>query len=350
MSIYSLIKPLLFSLPSETAHNLTLKILKQTHQTPWLWRMVPKSSHARDPKLSTKVAGLQFPNPIGVAAGFDKNAEVYREMGNMGFGFVEIGTVTPQPQAGNPKPRMFRITKDNALINRLGFNNEGVLEISARLNDKPESLIVGGNIGKNKNTPNERASADYLYTYDRLYPKVDYFTLNLSSPNTPGLRELQNKENLKRVLTDVQENNQRQTMPKPLFLKIAPDLTEPQILEILEIINDQAISGIIATNTTVNREHLQTSHQKLQKIGSGGLSGQPLKAPSTNVIKFIRESTGPHLPIIASGGIMTAGDALEKFEAGANLIQLYTGLVYEGPALLKVILDTMSKRTANLQR
>jgi dihydroorotate dehydrogenase len=280
--------------------------------------------------------GLEFPNPIGLAAGLDKNALLIDSWEMFGFGFIELGTITPLAQDGNPQPRLFRIPQDKALINRMGFNNDGMLVIAERLKNRSSKIIVGGNIGKNKVTPNEEAASDYVKCFNTLYPYVDYFVLNVSSPNTPGLRALQEKEPLLELLNAVQSANAKMPKAKPILLKIAPDLTEEAILEIVEILHESKLDGVIATNTTIDRTALTADSKQVEEIGAGGLSGAPLTKKSTEVVRLLRKHTS--LPIIASGGVMTADDAMEKFNAGANLVQLYTGFIYEGPSLVKQIL------------
>ena len=291
----------------------------------------------KDPKLEREVFGLKFPNPVGLAAGFDKNALLVDEFSHLGFGFIEIGTVTPRPQPGNDKPRLFRLPQDQAIINRMGFNNQGAETAAHRLKYRQSNIIIGGNIGKNKDTPNEQALRDYEKCFDALYDVVDYFVVNVSSPNTPGLRELQDKEPLTELLAAVQRKNQAKPEPKPLLLKIAPDLTDSQLDDIVEIARETKLAGIIATNTTISRENLETHLADIQEIGAGGLSGKPLKERATEVIKYLRGKLPETVRIIGVGGIMTAEDAIEKLNAGADLIQLYTGFVYEGPALIKAI-------------
>jgi len=303
--------------------------------------------------LETEVFGLKFKNPVGLAAGFDKNAEMMGEMANLGFGFVEVGTVTPLPQPGNPKPRMFRLKEDAALINRMGFNNLGVDVVAERIrqyrqtalrtsNLKPQALnlIIGGNIGKNKITPNEDAVNDYVKCFDRLFDVVDYFVVNVSSPNTPGLRELQEKEPLKILLQTLQQRNFKNGISRPILLKIAPDLSNEQLDDIIEIVVESKIAGVIATNTTINREGLTSSKNQNE---TGGLSGKPLTNRSTEVIRYLSEKSKKAFPIIGVGGIHSAKDALEKLEAGASLVQLYTGFIYEGPGLVKQICKALLK-------
>jgi dihydroorotate dehydrogenase len=286
-----------------------------------------------DPGLERRLFGLLFKNPVGLAAGFDKNAMLFDEFSNYGFGFVEVGTVTPLPQPGNPKKRIFRLKKDEALINRMGFNNEGVEVVAERLRKKKTDIIIGGNIGKNKVTPNERAIEDYLICFEKLFDVVDYFVVNVSSPNTPNLRALQDKEPLKELLQTLQDENHRKKTPKPILLKIAPDLTDSQLMDIIDIVNTTKIAGVIATNTTIARDGLKSEH----KGETGGLSGLPLAKRSTEVIRFLAEKSGKSFPIIGVGGIHSASDAREKLDAGADLVQLYTGFIYEGPGLVKRI-------------
>ena len=277
--------------------------------------------------------GLDFPNRIGLAAGFDKNAILFRELSAFGFGHIEIGTVTPLPQPGNPKPRMFRLPQDLGLINRMGFNNNGVKAAAAQLNNRPSGLIVGGNIGRNKATANEHAENDYLICFRELFPVVDYFVVNVSSPNTPGLRELQEKEPLTRLLKNIMQVNNAMTVPKPVLLKIAPDLSDPQLDEIIGIVTECGLQGIIATNTTISREGLKSGIEE-----TGGLSGAPLRQRSTEVIRYLRKHASKEMVIIGAGGIFNGQDALEKLQAGADLLQVYTGFIYEGPGMVKRIL------------
>ena len=278
-----------------------------------------------------------FENPVGLAAGFDKDAEIFDELYSFGFGFVEIGTVTPMPQSGNPKPRLFRLKEDNAIINRMGFNNDGIEAVIARLRRKKSTIIIGGNIGKNKVTPNENAVDDYELCFEKLFPYVDYFAVNVSSPNTPGLRDLQDKEPLTALLNRLQEVNVIKEKRKPILLKISPDLTNSQLDDIVQIVTETGIDGIIATNTTTDRHGLETDGDKLVTIGSGGLSGHPVKSRSTEVIRYLSNRSKKSFPIIGVGGIHSVEDALEKIQAGADLIQIYTGFVYEGPSLIKRI-------------
>jgi dihydroorotate dehydrogenase len=312
------------------------------------------------PKAGTQYSlfNIEFQNPVGLGAGFDKNARYLKELECLGFGFVEIGTVTPLPQAGNDKPRLFRLPKDKALINRMGFNNDGVKEVAERLKEwkdsqeaavrsqekKNSQLIVGGNIGKNKITRNEDAWKDYEICFSALHPYVDYFVVNVSSPNTPGLRELQEKELLRKILTHLQTINATQILPKPLLLKIAPDLTQEQIDDVIDLALEIKLDGLVATNTTISREKLITYNSILETIGAGGMSGLPLKQRSTEIVKYIFEKTGGKIPVIASGGIFTGADAKEKIDAGASLVQVWTGFIYEGPGIVKKICKSLNEQ------
>jgi dihydroorotate dehydrogenase len=339
----SIIKPLLFSLNPEQAHHFANSLLKLVFSLPGASFATEKKFKVKHPALEKTVFGIKFPNPVGLAAGFDKDAKMYKEMGYLGFGFVEIGTVTPRPQSGNPRPRLFRLVKDNAIINRMGFNNEGVKAAAQRLKKRSPGLIIGGNIGKNKDTPNENAFDDYKICFEELFPFVDYFVVNVSSPNTPGLRELQEKAPLKAILKGLQNLNLTKSSPKPILLKIAPDLTDNQLDDIIEIVKETGIAGVIATNTTIERKDLKTEQDFIGAIGPGGLSGKPLRGKSTEVIKYLSEKSAKGFPIIGVGGIHSPEDAIEKLEAGADLIQLYTGFVYEGPALINKINKALIK-------
>jgi dihydroorotate dehydrogenase len=344
--MYSLIKPILFKFDPEQVHHFVTKNLKRFNSAPGgsalsrsLWRV-------EDQKLEKEVLGLKFKNPVGLAAGFDKNGEYISEMANLGFGFIEVGTVTPLPQPGNDKPRMFRLPADEALINRMGFNNKGVdmaaERIAAYRKNQPEAqkgLMIGGNIGKNKNTPNEEAVSDYIKCFDRLFDVVDYFVVNVSSPNTPGLRALQDKKPLTEILSTLQQRNNKNGIRKPILLKIAPDLTNEQLDDIIEIVADTKIDGLIATNTTISREGLISPDSVVKE--AGGLSGKPLTQRSTEVIRYLADKSNRAFPIIGAGGIHSAEDAIDKLNAGASLIQLYTGFIYEGPALIGRINNTL---------
>jgi dihydroorotate dehydrogenase len=338
----SFLKPFLFLLNPEKAHHFTFFCLKNLLRIPGMKSLLRKMYVVADPGLETIVAGIRFPNPVGLAAGLDKDAKMVDEFAALGFGFVEIGTVTPVAQPGNDIPRLFRLPADEALINRMGFNNEGSAAAAARLKGRASGIPVGGNIGKNKNTPNENAADDYERCFRDLYNVVDYFVVNVSSPNTPGLRALQEKEPLKKLLLQLQVLNAELSLNsnsknKPVFLKIAPDLTDSQLDEIIEVVKDSRINGIVATNTTISREHLITNKSKLDAMGNGGLSGKPVSKRSTEVIKYLHQKSGGKIPIIGVGGIHSVNDALEKLQAGAFLVQLYTGFIYEGPELVKRI-------------
>lgn len=339
-----IIRPILFLVDAERIHHLVFRLLKTVGWLPGAKTVLSGVFDYRKSKISRDLFGIHFKNPVGLAAGFDKDARLIDELGSLGFGFIEIGTLTPKPQPGNDKPRLFRLPKDKALINRMGFNNEGVFAAVARLKKRRSDVIVGGNIGKNKITPNEKAFDDYGICFEALYEYVDYFVVNVSSPNTPGLRELQEKEPLKQLLTHVKRLSNAKAKPKPVLLKIAPDLTNEQLKDIVEILQVTKTDGVIATNTTISREGLTTSKEEIMRIANGGLSGAPLKQKSTDVIRFLRKELGPSYPIIGVGGIMTPEDALEKFDAGANLIQLYTGFIYEGPSLIKEINQRLASR------
>jgi dihydroorotate dehydrogenase len=337
VGMYGLAKPFLFMMQPETAHHFAFSNLKWFFRLPFVKGYFRSRYRMDHPLLKKQVAGLSFPNPVGLAAGFDKDAKLFGELGEMGFGFVEIGTVTPKAQPGNDKPRLFRLVKDAALINRMGFNNEGAEAAARRLRKRNPGLIIGGNIGKNKVTPNEEAVNDYISCFETLFDVVDYFVVNVSSPNTPNLRALQDKGPLKEILHRLQELNRQKKQAKPMFLKIAPDLTDSQLDDICEIVEETGIDGVIATNTTISREGLLTDQQAVEAIGMGGLSGKPLTARSTEVIKYLADKSGKSFVIIGVGGIHSAADAIEKIRAGADLIQLYTGFIYEGPKLIREI-------------
>lgn len=331
-----LVRPILFLFQPETIHHFSVIFLRITFAIPGINGLMRKIFQVKKPQLKRTLFGLDFDNPIGLAAGFDKDAQMIKPMAAFGFGFIEIGTLTPLPQPGNPKPRIFRLIKDKALINRMGFNNRGVDGAIEKLKKNKTKVIIGGNIGKNKVTPNEDAVSDYEIAFKKLFPYVDYFVVNVSSPNTPNLRELQEKEPLKQLLSHLQGLNSGADR-KPLLLKIAPDLEIPQLNDIVEIVSETALDGIVATNTTISRAGLSANPDHVKSLGAGGLSGAPLTQASTNMIKYLREHLPPDFPIVAVGGIMNEKDAIEKLKAGADLIQLYTGFVYEGPALVKRI-------------
>lgn len=334
-----LIRPILFCFDPEKVHYFTFSLIRIVSKIPGFTSIFKALYEVKDKRLETDVFGLKFKNPVGLAAGFDKDARLYKELSNFGFGFIEIGTLTPKGQEGNPKKRLFRLKADQAIINRMGFNNGGVLEAVARLKTNTD-VLIGGNIGKNKLTPNEEATSDYEICFDALYDYVDYFVVNVSSPNTPNLRALQDKEPLTQLLQTLQNKNVAKVKPKPILLKIAPDLTDEQLLDIIDIMATTKIAGLIATNTTLSREGLLSE----AKVETGGLSGKPLTNRSTEVIRFLAEKSNRAFPIIGVGGIHSAQDALEKLAAGASLIQLYTGFIYEGPALVKAINKAILKQ------
>ncbi len=334
--MYGLVKYILFLISPERVHHWVMAGLKATCSIGVFRKAIQSVYTLNDPKLAKEVFGLTFKNPVGLAAGFDKNAEYIEDLATFGFGFIEIGTVTPLPQPGNPKPRMFRLPADEGLINRMGFNNQGVDVVADRLSRvERNGLIIGGNIGKNKATPNEKAVDDYVICFDRLFDVVDYFVVNVSSPNTPGLRELQEKEPLKHILKTLQKRNNKGGLSKPILLKIAPDLSDAQLDDIVEIVLESQIAGVIATNTTLNREGLASA--KTLTDEAGGLSGKPLSQRATEVIAYLNKKSKNAFPIIGVGGIHSAKDALEKLQAGASLVQVYTGFIYEGPDLIKAI-------------
>lgn len=340
------IRPLLFLFNPEQAHyiaTLALKIIVTIPGGAWVLRSLFSYS---DKSLEREVFGIRFPNPVGLAAGFDKEAEFVEEFTALGFGFIEIGTVTPVGQPGNPRPRSFRLKKDHALINRMGFNNEGVVKAAVRLKKRRPGIIIGGNIGKNKITPNEEALSDYLKCFEALYDCVDYFAVNVSSPNTPNLRALQEKEPLKQLLTALMDANRRKEHQKPILLKIAPDLTNSQLDDILEIVDELELPGVIATNTTIGRDDLKTDRAYIEKCGAGGLSGAPVRERSTEVIRYLKKNAKRPFPIIGVGGIDGPAAAMEKLEAGASLIQVYTGFIYEGPELAKKINKSIIQRNS----
>ncbi len=345
--MYKIALKVLFLLPAETAHYFSMNMLKVLCSIGFIRKLIYNQFSVFDPSLSKNIFGLNFKNPVGLGAGFDKNARYIRELETLGFGFIEIGTVTPRSQSGNDKPRLFRLPTDKALINRMGFNNDGVDIIACRLktwktqNSKLRTqdlkLIIGGNIGKNKTTPNEDAWKDYEICFRSLHPYVDFFVVNVSSPNTPGLRELQEKQALKKILTHLQQLNQNLRQQKPILLKIAPDLTWPQIDDVIDLATEINLDGLVATNTTINRTGLKTDPSQLQNIGPGGLSGEPLQNRSTEITLYIHEKTRGTIPVIGSGGIFTGKDAQQKLTAGAQLVEVWTGFIYEGPFIVKRI-------------
>lgn len=349
--MYALLRQILFLFPAERAHYLSMNSLKMLCSVKWIRKWITKCfAPPEDSRLTvvlrTKHGAINFHNPVGLGAGFDKNAKYLRELSCLGFGFVEIGTVTPKAQPGNDKPRLFRLPKDRALINRMGFNNDGVDSIAERLNKWRQQsavlkngspLIIGGNIGKNKITPNEEAWKDYVICFEALFDYVDYFVVNVSSPNTPGLRALQEKDALKVILVRLQEINAGKPQPKPLFLKIAPDLTEEQLKDVIDLALEIELDGLVAANTTINRKGLITSASRVASIGEGGLSGKPVQQRSTMMVQQIISRSGGSIPIIASGGIFDGKDAKEKLKSGAVLVQVWTGFIYSGPGIVRKI-------------
>ncbi|MCX6206417.1 MAG: quinone-dependent dihydroorotate dehydrogenase [Bacteroidetes bacterium] len=343
--IYPILRNLLFNFPAEEVHYFSMNNLHRICATSIGRSFLQSQFSVTDKSLEKDVFGLLFSNPVGLGAGFDKNASYLKELACLGFGFVEIGTVTPKAQDGNDKPRVFRLPKDKGLINRMGFNNQGAQQAKQRLiewnNTKTDQvggkMIVGGNIGKNKVTPNEDAWKDYEICFRELFETVDYFVVNVSSPNTPGLRELQEKDSLTKILANLQNINQGKASPKPLLLKIAPDLTEEQLADIVALSFETKLSGLVATNTTISRANLITDTDSVTAMGAGGLSGKPVTARATEVVSYLHKNTNGQIPIIASGGIFTGPDAKEKLDAGAALVQVWTGFIYEGPAIVKNI-------------
>ena len=332
-----ILKPILFKFQPETIHHFVVNGLKFAFKLPLASTIAKTIFEVKDDKLKRTVFGLEFPNPVGFAAGFDKNAEVYNELANFGFGFVEIGTVTPKGQSGNPKPRCFRITEDEGLINRMGFNNEGVDAAVVRIKKNNPKLIIGGNIGKNTLTQNEDAVADYEYCFKALYDYVDYFVINVSCPNVKDLRKLQDTESLTSIINKMKEFRATKAKSKPILMKISPDLSDVLLDETIALVQNTGLDGIVATNTTTSRESLKTNKARIEEIANGGLSGKPIKNRATEVIRYIAQKTKGTIPIIGVGGIYSPADALEKLEAGATLIQVYTGFIYEGPAMVKKI-------------
>jgi dihydroorotate dehydrogenase len=326
--------------PPEKSHHLVMGVLKFAGKIPGKLWALHLFFGVRSRDLEVEVAGIRFPNRVGLAAGFDKDAIAFRELSALGFGFIEVGTVTPEPQTGNPQPRLFRLPADQALINRMGFNNSGVRAMAQRLAHNKGRVIIGGNIGKNKLTPNDAAVDDYLNCFRELRDLVDYFVVNISSPNTPGLRELQDKEPLIHLLNAIMEEN-RKAKQKPVFLKIAPDLTNEQVDDIVQIVRETQLAGVVVSNTTLSREGLRTPLRDVESIGAGGLSGKPLLNRSTELVRYIKSKSEGRFAIIASGGIFSSDDAIAKLMAGADLVQLYTGFIYEGPGLVKRILKAL---------
>ena len=336
-----LIRPILFLFDAEDIHHFSFASIRLLHKIPFVGVLVRRLYWVNHPNLQRHVFGIRFPNPIGLAAGFDKDAKLYKELSNFGFGFIEIGTLTPKPQDGNPKKRLFRLLSDKGIINRMGFNNQGVDAAILRLK-KNKNVIIGGNIGKNKTTPNNQANEDYLLCFNALFPHIDYFVVNVSSPNTPKLRDLQEKKPLTELLRTLQTENHKRDNPKPILLKIAPELTDTQLLDIINIVSETKIDGVIATNTTIARNGLQSDSSICAE--KGGLSGKPLSKRSTDVIRFLHTNSNGSFPIIGVGGIHTPQDAIDKLKAGASLLQIYTGFIYEGPGMVKRILKALMKQ------
>jgi dihydroorotate dehydrogenase len=343
--MYKVFRSFLFLFDPERVHYFTTDFLHFILKIPGMRLFWDKIYTLDSPQLEREVFGIKFKNPVGLAAGFDKNASMYNDLAHCGFGFIEVGTITPLGQAGNDKPRLFRLKKDQAIINRMGFNNDGVEAAVKNLKKRKTKVIIGGNIGKNKITPNEEAESDYLKSFIALFPYVDYFVVNVSSPNTPNLRELQEKEPLKALLSKLMVENRKQGRMKPILLKIAPDLTNEQLDDIVEIVMEVGIDGVIATNTTISRKDLVTSSSELDRIGAGGVSGKPLTDRSTDVIRYLNDRSEGKFPIIGVGGIHSAQDAIDKLEAGASLVQIYTGFIYEGPGLVKKINKAILKNS-----
>jgi dihydroorotate dehydrogenase len=346
--MYTLLRKVLFLFDAEKVHYFATNSLRLILKLPFSRLVFNKLFYINNPILEKNLFGLTFKNPVGLAAGFDKNASMFQDLEYLGFGFIEIGTVTPKAQSGNDKPRLFRLTKDQAILNRMGFNNDGLIAVKKRLkNRRNTKLIIGGNIGKNKTTPNEEAINDYKLCFEELFDVVDYFVVNVSSPNTPNLRELQEKEPLMKILSELQLMNFQKKFQKPILLKIAPDLSNEQLDDIIDIVQETKIAGVIATNTTINRTELKTDTKTVESLGLGGISGKPLTKRSTEVIKYLHKKSNGSFPIIGVGGIHSPEDAIEKLRAGASLIQLYTGFIYEGPAIVKKINQEIIKMNLN---
>ena len=341
--MYSLVKKFLFRYDPEDVHYKVLRWLTKAYNTGLGKKYLTSNYSYNHPSLEKTVFGIHFKNPVGLAAGFDKDAKYIEQLSCLGFGFIEIGTLTPKPQDGNEKPRLFRLPADGAIVNRMGFNNEGVDAAVERLKHRDSKVIIGGNIGKNKNTPNEEAVNDYIYCFQKLFNYVDYFVVNVSSPNTPGLRDLQEKEPLHHLLLTLQNINLQYPNAKPILIKIAPDLTNEQVDDVIDIVQQVKLAGIVATNTTISREGLLSDSTEVHDMGIGGLSGKPVRKRSTEIIRYISQKTNGAIPIIAVGGIFNAHDAQEKIDAGASLVQVYTGFSYSGPGIAKNICKSMAK-------
>jgi dihydroorotate dehydrogenase len=333
----TILRPVFFWFSPEAVHYFVAKTLIFFFKIPFTTCLINNLLKVDDPRLVREVFGLKFANPVGIAAGFDKQAEMFNELANLGFGFIEIGTITPKGQTGNPKPRLFRLPSDKALINRMGFNNEGVHNAIKNLKKRKTKVVIGGNIGKNTLTPNVEALNDYVFCFEQLFDYVDYFVVNVSCPNITDLRELQDQESLMKILGKIQQINEAKSHPKPVLLKVSPDLNNQQLDEVIEIVKTTKIAGVVATNTTISRQNLRTVASRVEKIANGGLSGKPITNRSTEVIRYLSENSGKVFPIIGVGGIFTAEDAIEKLEAGADLVQVYTGFIYEGPTIARKI-------------
>lgn len=332
-----LIRPILFLFDPEKVHYFTFSVIKFFHKIPFVPGIIRSIYQINDKRLERNLFGITFKNPVGLAAGFDKNAVIYNELANFGFGFIEIGTVTPKGQVGNPKKRLFRLKDDQGIINRMGFNNEGIAPVIENLKKNKGQVIIGGNLGKNTATKPENYTEDYCEVFKALHSHVDYFVLNVSCPNVGSHAKLNDKDYLIELISTVQELNNKEASQKPILLKIAPDLNNTQLDEIIELVAETKIDGVIASNTSTTRDNLKASKERLTEIGNGGVSGQPIKAQSTKVIKYLANNSNKAFPIIGVGGIHSAEDALEKIEAGADLVQIYTGFIYEGPSLIKRI-------------
>ena len=341
----SILRPIFFSFDPEKIHHFTFSLIKLTSKIPGFPSIFRSLYQVKDKKLERNLFGLTFDNPVGLAAGFDKNAVLYNELANFGFGFIEIGTVTPKGQEGNPKKRLFRLKDDKGIINRMGFNNEGLESAIQQLKKNKGKLIIGGNIGKNTQTSPENYTQDYLTCFEGLHPYVDYFVLNVSCPNVGSHAKLEDVDYLRELIAACQEINNSKEYPKPILLKIAPDLNNGQLDEIIDLVAETKIDGVIASNTSVSREGLKASKERLEEIGNGGLSGQPIKEKSTKVIKYLADKSNKAFPIIGVGGIHSEADALEKINAGADLVQIYTGFIYEGPSLIKRINKAILKQS-----
>ncbi|MFT6826541.1 MAG: dihydroorotate dehydrogenase [Patiriisocius sp.] len=341
----TLLRPILFSFDPEKVHYFTFSLIKIVHRLGFggLFRALYQIKH---PSLERKLFGIKFSNPVGLAAGFDKNAVLYNELANFGFGFIEVGTITPEGQVGNPKKRLFRLQDDKGIVNRMGFNNEGLEAVISKLKKNKGKLIIGGNIGKNTQTLPENYTQDYLTCFNALHPYVDYFVLNVSCPNVDSHAKLNDKDYLEELMDAVQKANKTFATQKPILLKIAPDLNESQLDEIVALVIETKLDGVIASNTSTDRKSLTITEERSQEIGNGGLSGQPIKDKSTAVIRYLSQKSNKAFPIIGVGGIHSAEDALEKINAGADLIQIYTGFIYEGPRLIKNINKAILSQTA----